>query len=96
MLATVALLLALGLDILAVALGLGIKGVPRTQWMRLGVTFALFAGLMPAIGLLIGRSVSDALGDAMNHIAGAMLLALGAWEIRETISVDHSEGARAG
>ena len=80
MLATIALLTALGLDVFAVTLGLGIKGVPRTRWMRIAVTFALFAGLMPAVGLLVWRRLSNPFGDVMNYVAGAVLLALGLWE----------------
>ena len=91
MLATIALLLALGLDTFAVALGLGLKKLPRAQWVRVGLTFALFEGLMPAVGLLIGRALSGALGHIMSYVAGAILVALGLWEVREAMEEEDEQ-----
>ncbi|MGI8545765.1 MAG: manganese efflux pump MntP [Gemmatimonadaceae bacterium] len=88
MIATIALFLSLGLDTLAVALGLGVGGLPRDRWIRVGLTFALFEGAMPVVGLLIGQHVSGVLGEAAAYAAGTLLLALGGWEIREALTDD--------
>lgn len=88
MIATIALFLSLGLDTLAVALGLGVSGLPRQRWMRVGLTFALFEGVMPVVGLLIGQHVSGVLGELAAYAAGVLLLALGGWEIREALTED--------
>lgn len=83
MIAAIGLFLALGLDTFAVALGLGMKGTARRHWVRIGLTFALFEGLMPVVGLLLGKVVVGRVGEIMTYVAGVLLLAVGAWEIRE-------------
>src|SRR5690349_16709667 len=84
--AAVALFLSLGLDTFAVAVSLGVKGVPRQLWTKIGLTFALFEGFMPVAGLLIGRRASMLLGGAAAYAAGIILIALGGWEIREAVT----------
>lgn len=92
-LAAAALLLSLGLDTFAVAVSLGIKGTPREHWMRIGLTFSCFEGLMPVVGLVIGRQTSVFLGTAAGYVAGAVLIALGGWEMREALSEDEDAGS---
>lgn len=93
--AAAALFLSLGLDTFAVAVSLGVKGTPRQKWIRIGLTFGLFEGLMPLVGLLIGRQASVFLGNAATYVAGAILIGLGAWELREAFS-DEKGRAPAG
>lgn len=88
MIATVALFLSLGLDTLAVAIGLGVGGLQRQRWVRVGVTFGFFEGVMPVIGLLVGQHLSRVFGEIASYGAGVLLLALGAWEIREAVVGD--------
>ena len=79
MLATVILFLSLGLDTLAIALGLGLGGLPRHRWLRVGLTFAFFEGLMPVVGLLIGQGLSDVLGDVVAYLAALILIGSACW-----------------
>ncbi len=88
MLATLVLFASLGLDTLAVSLGLGVRGLPRQRWMRIGLVFALFEGGAPIVGLLLGQHVSGWLGEIATYAAGGLLVVLGGLEIREALGED--------
>lgn len=87
----VILFLSLGLDTLAVSLGLGLSGLPRPQWRRVGLTFAFFEGIMPIAGLAIGRGLSHAVGIWAGDIAAGLLILVGVLAIREAISDDDGD-----
>jgi len=84
--ATSIIFLSLALDTLAVSLGLGLGGLPRSRWLRVGLTFACFEGGMPAVGLLIGQRLGPALGEIATYGAAAILILIGALEIREAVT----------
>ena len=88
MIAATILLLSLGLDTFAIALGLGLSGLPRSQWRRVGLTFACFEGAMPIVGLLIGRHLSGIVGAAAGYIAACLLILVGVLAIREARADD--------
>lgn len=90
MIATVVLFLSLGLDTVAVALGLGLSGLPQARWWRVGLTFAAFEGLMPVAGLLLGRQFDAVLGAAATYAAALLLVAIGLLAIKEALSDDGS------
>ena len=95
MLATILLLVSLGLDTLAVAVGLGLAGLPRARWLRVGVTFALFEGLMPGAGLLIGQTLSSTLGVLAEYAAALVLIVVGGLAVREALSEDDDDAVPA-
>ncbi|PON16532.1 hypothetical protein C2W62_17980 [Candidatus Entotheonella serta] len=78
-----ALLLGLltGLDNLNVTAALSLTGVDRARKWLLAVSFALFEGLMPLLGLLLGAVLrqhfsmaSEVLGPAVLAACGAVIL----------------------
>ncbi|MCW3098751.1 MAG: hypothetical protein JWL77_4369 [Chthonomonadaceae bacterium] len=85
------LLLSLGLDTFAVALGLGLSGLSRTKWVRVGLTFAFFEGLMPVGGLLLGKQLSNVIGSRAGYIAAVLLIAVGAFALKEACSDEDEE-----
>ena len=88
MIVTTIIFISLGLDTLAVALGIGMSGLPRSRWIRVGMTFAFFEGLMPIVGLLVGHGIGELLGQITTYIAGGILIIVGGLEIRESMNDD--------
>jgi putative Mn2+ efflux pump MntP len=93
MLALLLLALALGLDNLAGAIGIGTDGVSRRTRVRVAVVFGLFEAGMPVLGLALGRGLAADLGSAARWLGGAALIVLGAVSL---IRVRHGRGARRG
>lgn len=88
MIAILVLFASLGLDTLAVSIGIGVRGIPRHRWLRIGLVFALCEGLAPVIGLLVGRQLTGHFEDIAAYAAGGLLVLLGSWEISEALQDD--------
>jgi putative Mn2+ efflux pump MntP len=80
------LFISLGLDTLAVAVGLGLAGLSRARWASVGLTFALFEGLMPLVGLLVGRGLTNELGALAGYVAAGVLIIVGLLTVRAALS----------
>lgn len=91
MIATTIIFFSLGLDTLAVSLGLGLSGLPRSRWIRVGFTFALCEGLMPVVGLLLGQRLGTFLGAIAGYIAAGILVVIGGIEIKEAVMDDDDD-----
>lgn len=76
-----ALLLTLGLDTLALSIALGLTNVPQ-RW-RIAMTFALAEAVMPAVGYLLGHTVSSWLGTYGPWIGVVAVLGVGVWLLFE-------------
>lgn len=91
MIAIAIIFFSLGLDTLAVSLGLGLSGLPRSRWARVGLTFALCEGLMPVFGLLIGQRLGALFGEIAGYIAAGILIVIGGLEIKEAVLDDDDD-----
>ena len=91
MIASIVLFLSLGLDTLAVSVGLGLSGLARNRWWRVGLTFAFFEGLMPIGGLVVGARLGHAVGIWADYGAAALLILVGVLAIREALSDDDDD-----
>ncbi len=69
---------AMGIDVFAGGLSLGVGGLERRRWARTAAMFAAIAFGMTALGVLFGRLLGDELGNHASYIAGAILLVVGA------------------
>ena len=72
----------LGLDTFAVSAALGASGARVHRW-RLSLLFASFEMVMPVVGLLVGRGLGAALGEAADYVAIGALALLGIWLLVE-------------
>jgi len=85
------LILSLGLDTFALSTALGVAPLSARTRLRLALTFAAAEGLMPAVGLFLGRPLGDAIGRWAVYIAAALLVATGVWLLREGLGGDDDD-----
>jgi manganese efflux pump family protein len=71
--------LPLGLDTFALSTVLGVLPLARGQRLRIAAVFAAAEGLMPAVGLLLGVPLGQALGHWASYVAGILLIGIGGW-----------------
>ena len=93
MLRLLAFVLPLGLDSFAVAAALGAMQV-TTLWQRLRISliFVIFEGGMPLVGLALGAALARAIGPVAGYLAGAAVIAIGAWML---LAADKDEDEKA-
>ncbi|HEX6509498.1 MAG TPA: manganese efflux pump, partial [Chloroflexota bacterium] len=88
---TIALILSLGFDTFAVAVGLGISGLGSRERYRFGVSFALAEGIMPLIGFALGQVVAATIGEAASYAAIALLFGVGVYTLWEALHEEERE-----
>ena len=75
---------AVGLGNFGASIGIGLSGATLAIRIRVSIIFAIFEAGMPVVGLLVGRDTADALGHASRYAGGALLIAIGAWQLIQT------------
>ncbi|MGP7817034.1 manganese efflux pump MntP [Niallia sp. 01092] len=68
---------ALGMDAFSVALGMGMYKLRLKQIMNTGIIIGVFHVIMPLIGIVAGRFLSDNFGAIAVYIGGGLLVILG-------------------
>jgi len=76
--------LSLALDVFAVSVGVGMRGVPRSTKIRIGIAFATAEIAMNLIGAGLGAVLGKLLGDIEGYIGFAALFGLGCYMIYES------------
>jgi putative Mn2+ efflux pump MntP len=76
---------SLGLDTFAVAVGIGVRGLPGHARLRVGVSFASAEVLMTFLGSIFGRGAQALLGDVAGYLGFAALVGVGLYMIAETL-----------
>jgi putative Mn2+ efflux pump MntP len=80
---------SVGLDNFAASAALGVAGVDARLRFRVALIFGVFEGIMPIVGLLLGRSVAHALGAAADTVAGLLLGLTGAYALVAAARAGH-------
>jgi putative Mn2+ efflux pump MntP len=78
--------LSLSLDVFAVSIGVGIRGVPPGVKWRIGISFACAEIVMNVVGAGLGLAAGRYLGDVAGYIGFVALVALGVYMIKESRS----------
>lgn len=76
---------SLALDVFAVNVGVGVRGVSTAMKIRIGIAFAGAEVLMNVIGAGIGAAVGKLIGDTAGYLGFAALVGLGIYMIYEAL-----------
>lgn len=87
-----AVALAVGLDVLAISLGLGVAGLAYDASLRVGLAFASSEIAMQVIGYGLGAGASQMVGEIAAYAGLALLASIGLLMIRK--SFRHSSEAK--
>ncbi|MFD3446692.1 manganese efflux pump MntP family protein [Microbacteriaceae bacterium 4G12] len=68
---------ALGLDAFSVSLGMGMIQLRLRQVFYIGMTIGIFHIMMPLLGIIIGRFLTEKLGSLATLLGGILLIGLG-------------------
>jgi putative Mn2+ efflux pump MntP len=88
-----AVALAVGLDVLAISLGVGVAGLAFDASLRVGLTFASSEIAMQVIGYGLGAGASHLLGDVAVYVGYVLLASIGLMMLRA--SFRHSTEAKS-
>jgi len=76
---------ALGMDAFSVGLGMGMYRLRLRKILHIGITIGLFHVLMPLIGLIAGKFLSEKFGIFATFIGGLLLIVLGVQMVWSTL-----------
>ncbi|MDQ6932634.1 MAG: manganese efflux pump MntP family protein [Candidatus Eremiobacteraeota bacterium] len=81
--------LSLGLDVFAICVGVGMRGVERGTKMRIGIAFASAEIMMTLVGVALGAAAGKLLGDVAGYVGFSALVGLGAYMIFQSRQESH-------
>ena len=68
---------ALGMDAFSISLGMGMYKLRLRQIFKIGITIGVFHIVMPLLGMITGRFLSEQFGTIAAYIGGGLMLLLG-------------------
>jgi manganese efflux pump family protein len=68
---------ALGMDAFSLSLGMGMYKLRLRQIFKIGITIGAFHIVMPLLGMITGRFLSEQFGAIAAYVGGALMLILG-------------------
>jgi putative Mn2+ efflux pump MntP len=76
--------MSLGLDVFAVGVGVGMRGIPAGVKWRIGIAFTTAEVTMTLAGVGLGRLAGELLGDIAGYIGFAALIGVGIYMVIES------------
>ena len=76
-----AFVVPLGVDTFAIAAAVGASGLKPEARRRITALFVAFEAGMPLVGLALGAPLAHVIGGVAEYVAGAVLIAVGAWMV---------------
>lgn len=86
------LIVSLGLDTLAVSVGLGLSGVRGR--LRIAAVFGIAEGVMAAVGILLGIGLGRVVGHAASLVGGGVLVLLAIYLLIREAGPEDSDAER--
>jgi putative Mn2+ efflux pump MntP len=77
--------MSLGLDVFAVSVGVGMRGMPRSVKWRIGIAFTTAEVTMTVLGAGLGRIAGAMLGDVAGYIGFGALVCVGIYMVIESL-----------
>ncbi|WP_042143890.1 manganese efflux pump MntP family protein [Paucisalibacillus sp. EB02] len=69
---------AIGMDAFSVSLGLGMQNIRLKRIAIIGIVIGLFHIIMPFLGIVVGKLISEQIGDWTTLAGGLLLFGIGA------------------
>ncbi|WNF38914.1 manganese efflux pump [Bacillaceae bacterium IKA-2] len=82
---------ALSMDAFSLAIGMGMIGLRYKQIVNIGMTIGLFHVIMPFLGIIIGKFLSQYLGMVTIFLGGILLLILGGQMVSSALFSNNQE-----
>jgi putative Mn2+ efflux pump MntP len=84
--------MSLGLDVFAVSVGVGIRGLDPSVKLRIGLAFATAELTMTLLGAGLGKIAGQLLGDVAGYIGFAALIGVGIYMVIESLREQEAGG----
>jgi putative Mn2+ efflux pump MntP len=81
----VVIAISLALDVFAVSIGVGVRGVTRSTKIRIGIAFACAEIVMNGLGVALGAVAGRLIGDTAGYLGFIALLGVGIYMIFEAM-----------
>jgi putative Mn2+ efflux pump MntP len=84
--------MSLGLDVFAVSIGVGVRGLDRSVKLRIGIAFAVSEVTMTVIGVGLGKVAGQLVGDVAGYIGFTALVGVGIYMVIESLREQKAGG----
>ncbi len=84
---------ALGMDAFSLAIGMGMLGLRYKHIFKIGVTIGIFHVVMPFLGMIIGKFLTQYFGMIAIFIGGGLLVVLGVQMIYSALFTNDRESS---